>query len=62
MLSAARPAAGTWLHHIHDMEALMAGEVTPEQALAAWVDKWREGRHEIRVYDRQVEQAQGLAC
>lgn len=62
VLAAARPAAETWMHHIHDMDALMAGEVTPEQALAAWVDKWREGQQQIRVYDRRMDQAQGLSC
>ena len=62
VLEAARPAAETWMHHIHDMDALMAGEVTPEQAVAAWVDKWREGQHQLRVYDRRMERAQGLSC
>jgi hypothetical protein len=62
VLSAARPAAETWMHHIHDMEALMVGEVTPEQAVATWVDKWRAGQRQIKAYDRQVQQAQGLTC
>jgi hypothetical protein len=62
VLAAARPAADTWMHHIHDMDALMAGEVTPEQALAAWVDKWRDGQRQITVYDRRMDRAQGLSC
>jgi hypothetical protein len=62
VLATARPAAKTWMHHMHDMQALMAGEITPDQATAAWVNNWRDGRHQIMAYDRQMKQAQGLIC
>ena len=56
-LSRAETAADTWHHHIEDMQALMRGEITPEQAAAAWEAKWRSGNRELKQYRRHLHDA-----
>jgi hypothetical protein len=43
LLGPARTAVMTWMHHIHDMNALLAGKISPAQATAMWVKKWQIG-------------------
>jgi hypothetical protein len=61
-VSVARVAVNTWLHHIHDMEALRRGEITPEQAVNAWSRSWRRGAEQLRVYDARTAEAASYDC
>jgi hypothetical protein len=61
-LRVARPAVTTWLHHIHDMEALRAGRITPAQATAKWRRDWKAGVAQLKQYSAAVSAAAGASC
>ena len=61
-LAAARTAEGTWVKHIRDMNALRAGEITPEMATAMWIQHWHVGARELEAYDRTVAGASSVKC
>ena len=61
-VAVARVAVDTWSHHVHDMEALRRGEITPEQAVAAWNRSWRQGVEQLRVYDERTAEAAPYDC
>jgi len=61
-IDVARDAVGTWLHHIHEMEALRNGQATPQQALNAWLRKWRLGAQQLRTYDARTAEALTYSC
>ena len=54
-LARARPALSTWEHHIHDMDALLAGRITPGQAVAMWQHSWRAGNAQLKAYRTSVD-------
>jgi hypothetical protein len=58
----ADPAVDTWMHHIHDMEMLRAGDITPAQATAAWKRDWRTGEKQLRAFEAAHKQASSLRC
>ena len=37
-----------WEEHVHHMDMLRAGEMTPEQATELWLQNWQAGDREIR--------------
>lgn len=53
-LTAARVAIATWEHHIMDMDALRAGDITPAQATTMWLQSWKTGAHQLREYDKRA--------
>ena len=61
-LALARTAITTWEHHIMDMERLRAGEITPAQATAMWLQSWRAGARQLHDYDRRATTAQRHTC
>lgn len=50
VIAVAATSIAAWNHHIHDMELLRAGEITPEQATQMWLESWREGQRELDAY------------
>lgn len=56
-LARARTAVATWEHHVHDMEALRVGQITPAQATAKWQKNWQAGNAELMRYDAAVAAA-----
>jgi hypothetical protein len=59
----------TWEHHIHDMELLRSGDLSPEEATAQWLSMWQQGIRDLDAYaaaardaDRQEQCALGAAA
>ena len=61
-LARARTAVSTWEHHIHDMEMLRMGHLTPAQATAAWHKNWKTGEKQLATYDRSLAKAKKIPC
>ena len=61
-LARARSAVGTWEHHVHDMEMLRMGHLTPAQATAAWRKNWKTGENQIQAYDKAAAKAKKIHC
>jgi len=49
-LSAARASVATWAEHVHHMEMLRLGQMTPEEATSAWLASWKKGAEELEDY------------
>ena len=61
-LARARTAVTTWEHHVHDMEMLRLGHITPAQATAAWQKSWKTGEKQLHAYDRAAGKAAKIRC
>jgi hypothetical protein len=61
-LARARAAVSTWEHHIHDMEMLRMGDITPAQATAAWRKNWHTGAGQLSTYEEVTAQADKVPC
>ena len=62
VLRVARPAVRTWEHHIHDMEALREGRITPAQATAKWRRDWKAGNAQLQRYRATVAALGAQPC
>jgi len=62
LLDSAHTAVMTWMHHIHDMDALRAGRISPAQATSMWKKKWHIGAHQVHDYARDARAASQLRC
>jgi hypothetical protein len=49
-LRAARTSVATWAEHVHHMEMLRQGQMTPEEATRAWLKSWKKGARELADY------------
>ena len=61
-LARARTAVRTWEHHVHDMEMLRMGHITPAQATAAWQKNWKTGETQLRAYEKAAAKAAKIPC
>jgi hypothetical protein len=61
-LARARKAVATWEHHVHDMEMLRMGRLTPAQATAAWHKSWKTGENQLMAYDAAAAKAKRIHC
>ncbi len=61
-LARARTAVGTWEHHVHDMEMLRMGHLSPAQATAAWHKNWKTGEKQLAAYNKAASQARKIQC
>jgi hypothetical protein len=62
-LQAARTAIATWHQHMHQMDMLQAGKMSPATAEQMWLAMWQRGVHEIRAYHAIGRAAHGqLGC
>lgn len=59
VLRAARSSVRTWGTHVHHMDMLRMGTMSPDDATAMWVTMWQRGVQEIRDY-RTAMQAPGM--
>jgi len=50
VLHAAGTAIGTWRRHVHAMEMLRMGKMSPGTATRMWLQMWHRGQHEIDRY------------
>ncbi|MFC8501684.1 hypothetical protein ACFUC1_04950 [Pedococcus sp. NPDC057267] len=61
-LTKADAAVTTWQHHIHDMEMLRMGEITPAQATAMWQRNWHVGEGQLTAFEAAQAQARAVHC
>jgi hypothetical protein len=61
-LARARTAVTTWEHHVHDMEMLRLGHITPAQATAAWQKSWKTGQAQLKAYEKAAAKAAKIPC
>jgi hypothetical protein len=61
-LKYAQIAVTTWEHHVHDMERLRQGEITPAEASALWKKSWKTGERQLRTFEAAVEDAASTRC
>lgn len=57
LVALAARSIATWTHHIHDMDRLLAGQITPEQATKMWMRKWQKGQQQIDDFHALKAQA-----
>jgi len=62
LLAAADVAIRTWEHHVHHMEMLRRGEMTPAQATRMWISSWHAGNRQLHRYDVARRQALYVRC
>jgi hypothetical protein len=55
-------ALATWNHHVHDMEMLRMGMMTPTQATQMWVRNWHIGVRQLGAYHAAADLARGVHC
>jgi hypothetical protein len=61
-LHLAATALSTWAVHVHHMEMLRTGEMTPEEATQMWLQSWHTGNDQVRAYRAAARKASGLTC
>ena len=61
-LARARTVVATWEHHVHDMELLRMGKITPAQASAAWRKNWKTGALQLQAYQNAASAATKTSC
>ena len=61
-LTRADTAVTTWQHHIHDMEMLRMGDITPAQATAMWRRNWHTGQRQLAAFEAAQTQARAVHC
>ena len=52
----------TWQGHVHHMEMLRRGEMTPQEATQLWLQSWQKGDDEVRAYRAAARAAEGNTC
>ena len=50
-LGAAQVSIATWEEHVHHMDMLRLGQMTPERATSLWLASWQQGVRELRDYE-----------
>jgi hypothetical protein len=58
VLHAARTAIDTWGRHVHSMNMLRMGKLSPSTASQRWIAMWQRGQHEIDNYHAAARTAQ----
>lgn len=62
ILTLADTAVTTWEHHVHDMEMLRTGEITPAQAADKWRTSWRAGNRQLHKFQDALHRGGTLRC
>lgn len=57
VLQAARTGIGTWDRHVHHMDMLRLGTLSPQKATDMWLSMWQQGVRELRSYRLAVRDA-----
>lgn len=60
VLRAAGTSIDTWEHHVHQMDMLRLGEITPEEATRAWLSMWQQGVRDLDAYRSAARDARRL--
>ncbi|HET7325890.1 MAG TPA: hypothetical protein VFJ14_01250 [Nocardioidaceae bacterium] len=62
LLGSSRVALTTWAHHVHDMERLRAGTLSPERATELWQRNWQQGVDQLEDYWAKARTAGETTC
>ncbi len=62
VVKAAGVTVSTWNMHIQEMEDLVAGRITPTQALHMWTRMWHLGQRQLQSYNQALGRAQQESC
>ena len=57
VLRTARESVEMWEHHVHQMDMLRRGELTPQRATRMWLRMWRRGQRDLADYREAVRRA-----
>jgi len=57
-LDSADTAITTWKHHMHDMDQLRAGKLSPTAATQMWLTMWHRGVSQLQDYRAAADAAQ----
>ncbi len=57
-LKVARTSIRMWAKHVHDMDMLRMGMLSPEDATAMWLSMWQRGVRELDTYRDAAREAQ----
>ena len=60
VLRTAGSSIDMWEHHVHQMDMLRLGEITPEQATQAWLTMWQQGDRDLDAYRAAARAARPL--
>jgi hypothetical protein len=61
-IRAASTSVETWRVHVHHMEMLRDGDISPAEATREWLASWRKGDRELRSYGQAQLRSAGKAC
>jgi hypothetical protein len=62
-LDSAHTAITTWKHHMHAMDQLRSGKLSPTAATQMWLSMWQRGVHELEGFRTAADAAQHVgAC
>ena len=61
-IRAAATSVETWRVHVHHMEMLRDGEITPQAATREWLASWRKGDRELASYAANSRRAASVTC
>ena len=61
-IRAAATSVELWREHVHHMEMLRDGEISPAEATQQWLASWREGDRELEAYGQARLRSAGKAC
>lgn len=63
VLRTARVSIAMWEHHVHQMDMLRHGDLTPRRAARLWLRMWRSGQRDLADYREAVRGArQTTSC
>ena len=58
VLRAARTSIATWRTHVHHMDMLRLGTLSPEDATEMWLSMWQSGVRDLDAYEAAARRAQ----
>ena len=61
-LRKAHRSVATWRGHVHDMEMLREGTLSPDMAEQMWMQSWHRGVRQLDAYRSAAQAAQGQRC
>lgn len=61
VLRTARESIEMWEHHVHQMDMLRHGDLTPQRATRLWLRTWRRGQRDLADYREAVRGARQAA-
>ena len=61
VIRAATTSIETWDQHIHHMDMMRLGELSPAKATRMWLSMWKRGARDLKTYREAAREAERLA-